>query len=85
MPQTTQKSLCCFKEANKSILIGIPVNRYKYWLVFHGHLRDFYMVLEMLSSHIAFIFFFSLLIFLLKTLIHSSEVAIVKREILQIT
>ena len=58
MPQTTQKPLCCFKEANKSILTGIPVNHYKYWLVFHGHLRDFCMVLEMLSSHIAFIFFF---------------------------
>ena len=43
------------------------------------------MVFEMLSSHIAFIFFFPLLIFLLKTLIHSSEVATVKREILQIT
>lgn len=39
-------------------LLVFLLNPYKYWLVFHGHLRDFYMVFEMLSSHIAFIFFF---------------------------
>lgn len=54
-------SRCLFaplrRPANLFLLVFL-LNPYKYWLVFHGHLRDFYMVFEMLSSHIAFILFF---------------------------